>query len=92
MLTYEDCLGMTDLTQNEVEAIAEHEHCHEIIALELGDYLMHTADGRPRIRTMILEDIATAEASGHPAHAEKLKLVLRQFCARFGEAAGSAAL
>jgi len=86
MLTYEDCLGMTDLTDAEVKAIAEHEHCPEIIALELGHYLVHTADGQPRIRKMILEDIEAAEARGDAAHSAKLKLVLKQFCARYPEA------
>ena len=83
MLTYEDCLGMTDLTQEEVEAIAEHEHCHDIIALELGNYLVHTPEGQPRIRRMILDDIETAEARGDAAHSAKLKLVLKQFCERY---------
>jgi hypothetical protein len=90
MLTYEDCLGMTDLTQDEVEAIAEHEHCPEIIALELGNYLVHTADGRPRLRKMILDDMAAAEARGDAAHSAKLKLVLEHFCDRYPEASRSA--
>jgi hypothetical protein len=83
MLTYEDCLGMSALTQEEVEAIAEHEHCPEIIALELGNYLVHTDDGQPRIRRMILDDIAKAESRGEIVHAAKLKLVLQNFCRRF---------
>jgi hypothetical protein len=83
MLTYEDCLGMTDLTQEEVEAIAEHEHCHDIIALELGNYLVHTPEGQPRIRRMILDDIERAEARGDASHSAKLKLVLKQFCERY---------
>lgn len=86
MLTYEDCLGMTDLTQEEVEAIAEHEHCPEIIALELGNYLVHTTEGRPRIHVMILDDMAAAEARGDAAHTAKLKLVLQHFCDRYAEA------
>jgi hypothetical protein len=90
MLTYEDCLGMTDLTQEEVEAIAEHEHCPEIIALELGNYLVHTDEGRPRIRRMILDDMATAEARGDAAHIAKLKLVLKRFCDRYPEHSRSA--
>ena len=86
MLTYEDCLGMTDLSEAEVKAIAEHEHCPEIIALELGNYLVHTADGQPRVRRMILDDIEAAEARGDAAHSAKLKLVLQHFCARYPEA------
>jgi hypothetical protein len=86
MLTYEDCLGMTDLSEAEVKAIAEHEHCPEIIALELGNYLVHTAEGQPRVRRMILDDIEAAEARGDAAHSAKLKLVLQHFCARYPEA------
>jgi hypothetical protein len=85
MLTYEDCLGMTDLSEAEVKAIAEHEHCPEIIALELGNYLVHTADGQPRVRRMILDDIEAAEARGDAAHSAKLKIVLQRFCARYPE-------
>jgi hypothetical protein len=85
MLTYEDCLGMTDLSEAEVKAIAEHEHCPEIIALELGNYLVHTADGQPRVRRMILDDIEAAEARGDAAHSAKLKIVLQHFCARYPE-------
>jgi hypothetical protein len=87
MLTYEDCLGMTDLTQEEVEAISEHEHCPEIIGLELGNYLMHTAEGEPRIRGMIVDDIVAAEARGNVGHSAKLKLVLQRFCARYPHSA-----
>lgn len=83
MLTYEDCLGMTDLTEEEVKAISEHEHCPEIIALELGHYMMRDTDGQPRIRRMILDDIVAAEARRDTAHSAKLKLVLRRFCARY---------
>jgi hypothetical protein len=85
MLTYEDCLGMTDLTEAEVKAIAEHEHCPEIIALELGNYLVHTTDGQPRVRSMILDDIEAAEARGDAAHSAKLRIVLQHFCARYPE-------
>ena len=45
MLTYEDCLGLCDLSEDEIRAIAEHEHLAEIAALELGQYLIHAPDG-----------------------------------------------
>jgi hypothetical protein len=90
MLTYEDCLGMTDLTQEEVDAISEHEHCPAIIALELGNYLVRTAEGQPRIRKMILDDIAAAETRRDAAHTAKLKLVLRNFCERYPAASPQA--
>ena len=39
MITYEDCLGVAELSEAEVQAIAEHEHLPGMIALELADHL-----------------------------------------------------
>ena len=79
MLTYEDCVGLSDLTEDEIKAIAEHEHVPEIVALELGHYLIETEEGVPAIKAIIMEDIAQANKEGNYNHASKLKLVLRHF-------------
>ena len=79
MLTMEDCLGLCDLTEDEIKAIAEHEHLTEIVAAELGNYLVHTPDGIPRIKAMIRDDIDRAEARGDSKRVLQLKLVLRHF-------------
>jgi hypothetical protein len=79
MLTYEDCVGLSDLTEDEIEAIAEHEHIPEIVAAELGSYLVHTDDGVPKIRRIILDDIELAQKKGDAEHAITLKLVLKHF-------------
>jgi hypothetical protein len=79
MLTYEDCVGLSDLTEDEIEAIAEHEHIPEIVAAELGSYLVHSDDGVPKIRRIILDDIESAEKKGDVEHAITLKLVLKHF-------------
>ena len=49
-------------------------YCPAIVALELGNYLVHTADSQPRIRRLILDDIAPAEARRDAAHTAKLCL------------------
>ncbi len=79
MLTYEDCVGLADLTEEEIDAIAEHEHLPEIVAAELGSYLVHGPDGVPKIKRIILDDIREAEKRGDRAHALKLKAVLKHF-------------
>ena len=79
MLTYEDCVGLCDLSEEEVEAIAEHEHIPDIVAAELGSYLVHTDEGVPMIRRIILEDIEMAVQRGDQKHAVTLKLVLKHF-------------
>ena len=79
MLTMEDCIAMSDLTEDEIDAIAEHEHLPEMAALEMGWYLVQTPEGERRIKRMIVEDIDHAHRRGDSAHAAKLKLVLRQY-------------
>lgn len=89
MLTIEDCIAMSDLTQEEVDAIAEHEHLPEMIAVELGAYLIHRPDGSKAISRMILEDIAHARAERNHLHSAKLGLVLRAFVERYGPSASA---
>ena len=79
MLTYQDCLGLCDLTEDEIRAIAEHEHLPELVALELGQYLAQTADGQRAIRRMILDDIDAAEAANDYEKAIRLKATMKHF-------------
>ena len=79
MLSYEDCVELSDLTEEEIEAIAEHEHLPEIAALELGSYLVHTEEGVPMIKRIILDDIGDARHRGHDQKVLQLKLVLKHF-------------
>jgi hypothetical protein len=79
MLTLEDCIALSELTKEEVEAIAEDKHLPEVIAAELGNYLLHFPDGVKRIKAIIRHDIDEARSRGNLRHAAKLKLVLQHF-------------
>jgi hypothetical protein len=79
VLTFEDCLGVANLTSEEVDAIAEHEHLPEMVALELGRYLCETPEGERRLSRMILDDIEVARRKGDLANAARLRMVLRHF-------------
>jgi hypothetical protein len=81
MLTLQDCLGLCELTEDEVLAIAEHEHITEMVALELGSYLVRTPEGERRIESMIADDIDAARSRGDLRHAAMLKLVLQRYAA-----------
>lgn len=82
LLTLEDCVGLSDLTRAEIDAIAEHEHLPELIAAELGNYLVHTAKGRRAIKDIIRDDIVAAQWRRNFRESAKLKLVLRHFIDR----------
>lgn len=79
MLTLEDCISLCDLTEDEVLAIAQHEHIPQIAAAELGNYLVRSPGGELCIKAMVNEEIARASASGDRHRALALKLVLRNF-------------
>ena len=79
MLTLQDCIALSDLTEEEVDAIAEHEHCPEIIAAELGNYLIHSPEGVPMLKRIIADDIHAAREREDWGHAVKLRMVLRHF-------------
>ncbi|MEM7021525.1 MAG: hypothetical protein AAF637_02930 [Pseudomonadota bacterium] len=79
MITFEDCLAFCALTEDEVDAIAEHEHLTETVALELGNCLIEGPDGEFRVKQMIIDDITSAQTRGDFAHAAHLKQTLQRF-------------
>jgi hypothetical protein len=80
MLTYEDCVGLTDLEEEEIEAIAQHEHVPEIVAAELGCCLIHQLGGESSIKKIILEDVEEASRHDHPQEAAHWREVFDHFC------------
>jgi hypothetical protein len=79
MLTMQDCIELSELTEEEILAIAEHEHIPEMLATELGNYLMQSPTGELRIKRMIVEDIEAARQAKDHSRVLRLKLCLRHF-------------
>lgn len=79
MLTMEDCIDFSGLTEDEVAAIAEHEHLTLMVAAEMGQCLMSDVAGRRRIAAMLSDDIEAACAHGHARHAVDLTRTLQTF-------------
>jgi hypothetical protein len=79
MLSLEDCVALSRLTEEEIAAIAEHEHIPMIVAAELGNYLVQTPDGSRWIRSMIRDDIEAAHDREDLVHELALKLVLHHY-------------
>jgi hypothetical protein len=61
MITLEDCVGLCGLTEEEVLAIAEHEHLSEIAATALAAYLLSQEHGGEKVLDMIVDDIRQAQ-------------------------------
>lgn len=79
MLTWDDFLAFCDLTEEEVDFIAMHEHLPRVIAAQLGYYLVHSPGGEARLRGMIAGDLERARARRDDEEAAELEAVLRRF-------------
>jgi Rad3-related DNA helicase len=79
MITLEDCIGLCGLTEEEVLAIAEHEHLPEIAATALAQYLSSQEHGNKKVREIIVGDIRQAQRRGDKQHVLTLLHVLHHF-------------
>lgn len=79
MVTIEDCLALSELTEEEADLIARHEGVPEMVGVELGNFLLRTARGRRRIRHWIHDEIRRAQAAGDQLQVVRLKVVLQHF-------------
>jgi hypothetical protein len=87
MITLEDCVGLCGLTEEEVLAIAEHEHLPEIAATALAAYLLSQKHGSEKVLDMIIDDIRQAQfVRGDKEHVLTLLHVLHHFLKTHPEA------
>src|SRR5260370_42707590 len=86
MITLEDCIAFCGLTEEEVLAIAEHEHLPAIAATALARYLLCQEHGTCKVRDMIVDDIRRAQLCGDSEHLLTLLHVLHHFLKTHPEA------
>jgi hypothetical protein len=79
MLSLTDCIAMSELSENEIAAIAEHEHVPAIVAAELGCKLLHTPGGRATLKHYLEDNLANARARSHAQKARELTVLIRLF-------------
>ncbi len=83
MITLGDCIGMSGLTEDELQVIAEHEHVPIVVAAEVGFKLLQTPKGIYTLRQYILESLELAAASGQRERERHLRNVLAHFSAKY---------
>ena len=89
MISIEDCIALSGLSREEVDAIAEHEHLPESAAAALAAWLMSKEEaGVMEVREMIRDDIREAIRHGNRQHAAELLAALRHLLAEHPEAKG----
>lgn len=83
MISLVDCIAMCGLSEEEVLAIAEHEHIPAVAAAALGQYLLKQEHGPDKIRVMIVDDIRAAVARRDRARTRELLMALRHFMSEY---------
>ena len=79
MISLADLIGFCDLTPDEVQAIAEHEHVAGPVAVVLGSCLLQSDCGCEQIRDMLMDNLRTAFRRHNVPHARKVVSTLRHF-------------
>jgi len=79
MISLVDCIALSGLDEEEILAIAEHEHMPEAVACGLAKYLGTSPGGPETIRDMIVDDVRVARARGDMAHVRHLLHVLHHY-------------
>ena len=79
MISLEDCLALSNLTADEISAVARHEALPDIIAIGLGEYLLHQKHGAAVVCQMIADDLVAAERAGDHLGSAKLKMIMQHF-------------
>ena len=79
MLSLDDCIAMSGLTEEEVAIVAEHEHLSMMVAAELGYTLLKTPKGVFTLRCYIGEVHEHAKLAGNRDKAKHVDRVLTRF-------------
>ena len=79
MLTLDECIAMSELTEDEVAVIAEHEHVPLMAAVGIGENLLRTPKGVFRLKGMITDCLEHACVIGDLEKVKHLDGVLTRF-------------
>lgn len=81
MLSMKDCLDYCDLTEEEIELIAEHEEIPDVAAAQLACGLVQTTEG-VLLLTQYMQDLAErAVTRGDCVRAERVMRIWQRFMA-----------
>lgn len=86
MIEMNDIIALSGLSEDEINAIAEHEHLPSVNAAALAHYMMEQHNGSAQVHDMICDDIRAALHKHDLAHAKDLYATLKQFLEEHPEA------
>ena len=85
MLSLHDCLGLSRLTPDQIEAIADHEHLDMIPAAEWAEWVLDRPNGTVIVQCMLTDQVAHCQAHGHIDRGRRYQSGLDDFIRRRDE-------
>lgn len=79
MLSLLDCLDYSDLTEDEIEVIAAHEHLPFASALQLACCLAQSKEGTRQLRCLLKDAVCDARTCGKKEALDLARHALSQF-------------
>ena len=79
MITIQDLIEFSELSEEEIEAIAEHDHEHLVISLAHGEEMVHCEEGICTLQKYIIDDIEQAKLKGDKKRVRELKHTYKVF-------------
>ena len=79
MITLNDVIGFSDLTETEVQTVARHEHVTPLEAVLLGCRLMQSPSGQRRILACLREDLEAARRGRDAHRVSEIETALARF-------------
>ncbi len=80
MISIRDCIDYSDLTDDEIEVVAEHEHLPFGSAAQLACCLAQTKEGEQVLRCLLKDAVCDAKTCGRKGTLQLARRALRQFC------------
>lgn len=81
MISLRDCIDYSDLTDDEIATIAEHEHLPYGSAVQIACGLAQSQEGTQVLRCLLTNAVCDAEACGKRETLQTALRALGQFCA-----------
>ena len=85
MISIKDCIDYSDLTEDEVAAIAEHEHLPYACAAQMACCLAQSQEGTELLRCLLKNAVCDAATCGHEESVRLAQHALQQFIANHPE-------
>jgi hypothetical protein len=86
VLTWDDFLAYCQLSEDEVDVVADYQRVPKIVAAQMAYYMLREPAGQKVFRAILIDDIESARKRGDRDSLARYEAVLERFDAAHGRA------